>query len=149
LTLVPVDFETDDLATELESTAFTRAEPAIFFWLGVVFYLTPSVVRATLEYIVGQAQPTEVVFDYLQPANTDEDRAHLRARADRLADAGEPFFSYFTPVEIHQRLRALGFTDIEDHTARDVIGRYLDRPPEFEEEPSRALRSRRILRARR
>ena len=36
LTLVPVDFETQDLAAELESTTFTRTEPAIFVWLGVV-----------------------------------------------------------------------------------------------------------------
>jgi methyltransferase (TIGR00027 family) len=35
LTLVPVDFETQDLAGELESAAFTRNEPAIFVWLGV------------------------------------------------------------------------------------------------------------------
>ena len=84
LTLVPVDFETQDLAAESESTTFTRTEPAIFVWLGVVFYLTPSAAHTTLEYIAGHTQPTEVVFDYLQPADTDKDRAHLRARADRL-----------------------------------------------------------------
>lgn len=81
LTLVPVDFETQDLATELESAAFTRNEPAIFIWLGVIFYLTPNAARSTLEYIAGQAQPVEVIFDYLQPASTDDDRAHLQARA--------------------------------------------------------------------
>ncbi len=147
LTLVPLDFETQDLAGELESTTFTRTEPAIFVWLGVVFYLTPSAVRTTLEYIAGQTQPAEVVFDYLQPADTDEDRAHLRARADRLASAGEPLFSYFTPDEISRHLRALGFTDIEDHTAQDLIGTYLGEPPDFEEEPTRALRASRIMRA--
>lgn len=147
LTLVPVDFETQDLAAELESTTFTRTEPAIFVWLGVVFYLTPSAARTTLEYIAGQTQPAEVVFDYLQPADTDEDRAHLRARADRLASADEPFFSYFTPDEISRQLRALGFTDIEDHTAQYVIGKYLGESPDFEEEPTRALRASRILRA--
>ena len=147
LTLVPVDFETQDLAAELESTTFTRTEPAIFVWLGVVFYLTPSAARTTLEYIAGQTQPAEVVFDYLQPADTDEDRAHLRARADRLASADEPFFCYFTPDEISRQLRALGFTDIEDHTAQYVIGKYLGESPDFEEEPTRALRASRILRA--
>ncbi len=42
VSLVPVDFETQDLAAELESAAFVRTEPAIFIWLGVIFYLTPS-----------------------------------------------------------------------------------------------------------
>ncbi len=144
---MPLDFETQDPAAELESTTFTRAEPAIFVWLGVVFYLTPSAARTTLEYIAGQTQPAEAVFDYLQPADTDEDRAHLRARADRLASTGEPLFSYFTPDKISRQLRALGFHDIEDHTAQDLIGTYLGETPDVEEEPTRALRTSRILRA--
>ena len=45
------------------------------------------------------------------------------------------FFSYFTPDEISRQLRALGFTDIEDHTAQDVIGKYLGESPDFEEDP--------------
>lgn len=147
LTLVPVDFETQVLAAELEATAFARTEPAIFVWLGVVFYLTPSAAHSTLEYIAGQAGPVEVVFDYLQPADTDEDRAHLRARAERLAGAGEPLVSYFTPDGISGQLRALGFTAVEDHTARDIIGRYLDESRGFDEDPPRALRASRIVRA--
>lgn len=147
LTLVPVDFETQTLATELESADFVRTEPAIFVWLGVVFYLTPGAAHATLQYIAGQAEHTEVVFDYLQPADTDEDRAHLRVRAERLASVGEPVFSYFTPDDISGQLRALGFSDIEDHTARDLIAGYLDGSPDFDEDPPRALRALRILRA--
>lgn len=147
LTLVPVDFETQDLAAQLDDAAFARTEPAIFVWLGVVFYLTPNAARATLDYIAGQAHPVEVVFDYLQSATTDDDRAQLQARADRLARAGEPLISYFAPDEVARLLRTLGFTDIEDLTAQDVISAYLDESPEYGEEPSRVLRASRILRA--
>ncbi|MFC9473691.1 class I SAM-dependent methyltransferase [Nocardia sp. NPDC055002] len=147
LTFVPVDFETQTLAARLESTGFTRTDPAVFVWLGVVFYLTPSAAHATLEYIAAQAQPVEVVFDYLQPATTDEDRADHRARADRLAGIGEPLFSYFTPDDIAAQLRALGFTDIEDHSAPELIGGYLDGSGRFESDSPRALRANRILRA--
>ena len=147
LTFVPVDFETQTLAAGLESAGFKRTDPAVFVWLGVVFYLTPNAVHTTLEYIAGQAQPVEVVFDYLQPAATDEDRAHQRARADRLAGVGEPLFSYFTPDDIAAQLRALGFTGIEDHSAPDLIAGYLDGSAGFEGEPPRALCAIRILRA--
>ncbi|WP_063050914.1 class I SAM-dependent methyltransferase [Nocardia arthritidis] len=147
LTFVPVDFETQTLAAGLESTGFKRTDPAVFVWLGVVFYLTANAAHATLEYIAGQAQPVEVVFDYLRPADTDEDRAYQRARADRLAGVGEPVFSYFTPDDIAARLRALGFTDLEDHSAPDLIAGYLDGSARFEGEPPRALRAIRILRA--
>ncbi|GFG48582.1 SAM-dependent methyltransferase [Mycolicibacterium agri] len=149
VTLVPVDFETQDLAEELESTEFSRTEPAVFIWLGVVFYLTPSAAQATLEYIAGQAQPVEVVFDYLESPNTQEERAHLRARSEQLAKVGEPFVTHFTPDEIGRQLRALGFTEVEDRPASDVVGMYLGELPEFPEQSARILRASRILRARR
>ncbi|WP_433527026.1 class I SAM-dependent methyltransferase [Nocardia pseudovaccinii] len=147
LTFVPVDFETQTLAAGLESSGFERTDPAVFVWLGVVFYLTPNAAHATLEYIAGQAQPVEVVFDYLQPANSDEDRAHQQQRADRLAGVGEPVFSYFTPDDIAAQLRTLGFTDLEDHSAPDLVTGYLDGSARFGGEPPRALRAIRILRA--
>jgi methyltransferase (TIGR00027 family) len=146
LTFVPVDFETSTLAAGLETAGFRRSRPAVFVWLGVVFYLTPEAAQGTLEYVAGQAGPVEVVFDYLQPAATDEDRAHLRGRADRLAAAGEPWFSYFTPEDIAGRLRALGLTDVDDHAAADLVAGYLDGSAAFEHDPQ-ALRASRILRA--
>ncbi|MGC5258944.1 class I SAM-dependent methyltransferase [Gordonia sp. DT218] len=149
LAFVPVDFETDLLSTELESGGFSRSDPAVFVWLGVVFYLTSDTVHATLDYIAGQTPPTEVIFDYLQPAGTDEDRAQLQERANRVAAAGEPWFSYFTPADIAGHLRARGFTDIEDHSAAELIDSYLDGSAEFESDPPHALRASRILRARR
>lgn len=149
LTFVPVNFETDYLATKLEATAFARTGPAIFLWMGVVFYLTPDAARSTLEYIAGQASPTEVVFDYLQSATTDEERAHLQARSDRLASSGEPFVSYFTPDGIARELRDVGFTEIDDRTAEDVIALYLGEPPQLGVEPTRILQASRILCARR
>ncbi|MGW6929721.1 class I SAM-dependent methyltransferase [Lentzea sp. NPDC054927] len=147
LTFVPVDFESQTLATELEAAGFSRTDPAVFVWLGVVYYLTPDAVHATLAYIADQAQPVEVVFDYLRSATTDAERAHQRARADRLAAVGEPLFSYFTPDGIAAQLRALGFTGVEDHSAPDLIVGYLGGPAAFEGEPPPALHAIRMLRA--
>lgn len=147
LTFVPVDFETDALATRLEAAGFSRTDPAVFVWLGVVFYLTADAARATLEYIARQSGAAEVIFDYLQRADTDEDRAQLQVRENRAAAVGEPWFSYFTPDDIAAQLRALGFTDVEDRSAADLIAGYLDGSTEFEGEPPEALRPVRILRA--
>lgn len=147
LTFVPVDFETDTLAAGLESAGFTRTDPAVFVWLGVVFYLTPDAARTTLEYVAGQAGPVEVILDYLQPGDTDEDRAQLHERAHRVATIGEPWFSYFTPEDIAAQLRALGFADVEDYSAADLIAGYRDGAAGLEDEPPQALRASRILRA--
>lgn len=145
LSFVPVDFETDTLATRLADAGFSRSDSAVFVWLGVVYYLTPDAADGTLEYIARQSGSVEVIFDYL--ADTDEDRAQLRARAERAAAVGEPWFSYFAPDDIAARLRALGFTDVEDHAATDLIAGYLGDSAEFEGEPPQALRPVRILRA--
>jgi len=147
LTFVPVDFETQTLATELDAAGFSRTDPAVFVWLGVVYYLTADAARATLAYIAGQAQPVEVVFDYLRSATTDAERAYQRARADRLAAVGEPVFSYFTPDGLAEQLRALGFTGVEDHSTADLISGYLGGSPAFEGEPTPALNGIRIMRA--
>ena len=144
---MPVDFETDTLATELEAAGFSRTDPAVFVWLGVVYYLTPDAARATLEYVARHTGPVEVVFDYLQSADTDEDRVQLQARAHRAAEVGESWFSYFTPDGIAAQLHALGFTDVEDQPAADVIAGYLDGSAEFEGGPPDSLRPVRLLRA--
>lgn len=147
LSFVPVDFETQDLATELENTAFSRTDSAVFVWLGVIFYLTAQTAHTTLEYIANQGRTVEVVFDYLQAANTDQDRMHLQARSDRLATTGEPFFTYFTSDEIAKQLTALGFTHVEDHTAQDIISAYIGESTNYSTEPARTLRASRLLRA--
>ncbi|WP_069162808.1 class I SAM-dependent methyltransferase [Nocardia altamirensis] len=147
VTFAPVDFETDTLAAGLASAGFSRTDPAVFVWLGVVYYLTPDAARTTLDYIAGQSEPVEVIFDYLQSADTDEDRARLQARAQRAQAVGEPWFSYFTPDDIAAQLRTLGFTDIEDRSATDVIAGYHNESTEFEDEPPQSLLPVRILRA--
>jgi methyltransferase (TIGR00027 family) len=147
LTFVPVDFETDTLATRLKVAGFSRTDPAVFVWLGVVFYLTPDATLATLEYIARQSDRVEVVFDYLQPGDNAEERAQLQERAKRAAAVGESWFSYFTPDDIAAQLRALGFTDIDDHSASDLIAGYLDGSAKFDDDPPQALRPVRILRA--
>ncbi|MGN2638072.1 class I SAM-dependent methyltransferase [Nocardia takedensis] len=147
LTFAPVDFETDTLAAGLAAAGFDRTAPAVFVWLGVVFYLTPEAVDATLDYIATQAAPTEVIFDYLRPPDTDEDRDYARARAERLAAEGEPVLSTTTPADLAARLRTFGFTDLEDHAAPDLLAAY--DTPEFRDAPPQGLRAVRIARARR
>ena len=147
MTLVPVDFETDLLATELESAGMSRFEPVVFVWLGVVYYLTSDAVDATLDYIAGQARPSEVVFDYLQPPGGDEDASRLRERADRLAAAGEPWFSYFTPANLRAKLARLGFDDIRDRSAAEVVDEYTGGTTDVQTDDPQALRASRIVSA--
>ncbi|WP_336082688.1 class I SAM-dependent methyltransferase [Nocardia sp. SSK8] len=124
LTFAPVDFETETLATGLAAAGFDRTAPAIFVWLGVVVYLTPTAIDTTLAYIAAQATPTDLVFDYGTPPATPADHTALRARAARVAALGEPWLTSFTPADIATKLRHFGFTHIDDHPAQNLITTY-------------------------
>jgi methyltransferase (TIGR00027 family) len=130
LTFAPVDFERVSLAEGLNAAGFDAAQPAIFSWLGVVPYLTEQAVFATLGFIASLARGTEVVFTYSDPPGSMPARAaaaHGR-RAARVAALGEPWLTFFTPQTLHPRLRALGFSEIEDLGPTEVSILYFGAP---------------------
>ncbi|WP_031466685.1 class I SAM-dependent methyltransferase [Sciscionella sediminilitoris] len=128
VTFAPVDFETDSLSDGLAAAGFDRGEPAIFVWLGVVFYLTQDAFQETLRYITGQRGSVRLVLDYLPAPATADEQAALRDRMERLMNAGEPFLSMFPPTEMEQQLSSAGFTTVEDHSAAALIEHYRGAP---------------------
>ncbi len=128
VTFAPVDFETDSLSDGLADAGFSRDEPAVFVWLGVVFYLTQDAFQETLRYITGQRRSVRLVLDYLPAPATADEQAALRGRMERLMSAGEPFLSMFTPTEMDGLLRSAGFTAVEDHAAESLIEGYRGSP---------------------
>ncbi len=126
LTFVPVDFERETLADGLTAAAFDVGQETFFTWLGVVPYLTQGAVWSTLGFMSGLAGGAHVVFDYSDPPDTLEAgaRAVYDRRAARLAALGEKLLSSFEPTELHARLRALGFTEIEDLSPPQIVERF-------------------------
>jgi methyltransferase (TIGR00027 family) len=134
LTFAPVDFERDDLFASLASQGFDPARRTFFTWLGVVPYLTKEAVWATLGAIGGAAGGAEVAFDYSDPpaSLSAEVRAAQQRRAAAVAALGEPFLSYFEPAELHLKLAAFGFGEIEDFGPHALFERYLALHPPAE-----------------
>ncbi len=124
LTYLGVDFERESLPDQLRLDG-----PAFFLWLGVVPYLTLAGFEETL-HVVAAGEGNEVVFDYAQSPSvmSDERRAQLEARAERVAKLGEPWLTYFEPDEIARRLGALGFGTIEDLGPSELAAKFFDRP---------------------
>ena len=70
---VAVDFERDDLATELDAAGFDRSSPTLFIWEGVTQYLTREAVEATLTVIRGLAvSGTFVIVTYVDARALDD-----------------------------------------------------------------------------
>lgn len=121
---VPVDFERQNLAHQLESSGINFAAPAVFSWLGVVMYLTHHAFRATLDLIATFPAGSGIIMDYglprhaLSPSEI-EFRDLLAARVQKI---GEPFQLFFTPDDIAAELTA--FQIVEDLDSTELNARY-------------------------
>ncbi|HEX5183869.1 MAG TPA: class I SAM-dependent methyltransferase [Allosphingosinicella sp.] len=118
LTFVGVDFERAQPLDRLVEAGFDPERPAVFAWLGTVPYLSRAAISATLAMISGLAGGAGLVFDYAEPVEARSDLA------ERVAAAGEPLLSLLEPAALHDDLRGLGFTAIEDLTVPDLIARH-------------------------
>jgi methyltransferase (TIGR00027 family) len=125
LTFAPIDFERQSLGEGLAAAGFDANAPAFFQWLGVVPYLSREAIFTTLDFIAHIAG-SAVVFDYTEPFENHppERRAHMMAAAQRAAERGEPWLSFFVPAELSDILRGKGFADIEDLRFTDMLARF-------------------------
>jgi methyltransferase (TIGR00027 family) len=125
LTLIPVDFERDDVKEKLVAAGFQQNAPAFFTWLGVVPYLTEEAIARTLNYM-SSIPRSEVVFDYMQPpeAFSEELRQIEKARAEQLEKMGERSITRFEPAGIAAILRAHGFCSVEDISFQQIASRF-------------------------
>jgi methyltransferase (TIGR00027 family) len=123
VTYVPVDLEHDSPAGGLAENGFDRSRPALVSWLGVVMYLTREAIGETLAMVGGFASGTEIVLDYILPADlrdaAGEEYATLVAPV--AAEHGEPWLSYFSPAEMAALLEEHGFDVVEQVGQRDAV----------------------------
>ncbi|QHS52734.1 class I SAM-dependent methyltransferase [Edaphobacter sp. 12200R-103] len=124
LTYIPVDFEHQQLATQLAAAGFDRTRPAFFAWLGVVPYLTHAAFRSTLALMASCASGSGIVMDYGQPRSALpylEQLAH-DSLSSRVQLVGEPFQLFFTPHQMATELS--GFHNLEDLGSNELNARY-------------------------
>jgi methyltransferase (TIGR00027 family) len=127
LRFAPVDFAQGMLAEGLAAAGFDGAVPTFFTWLGVVPYLEKEAIWATLQFVAGVEAGAQVIFDYSDPPETlsPEIRAAHDARAARVAAIGERWVSYFEATELREKLLEMGFLEVEDLRAGQMVERYL------------------------
>ncbi len=124
LTYVPVNFEHQSLAEQLQSAGLNQHAPTFFAWLGVVPYLTIEAFRSTIRFVAAQAPGTGLVLDYGQPRSALSflERLAHDSLAARVQLAGEPFQLFFTPSEMAAELNA--FRGLDDLGSAEINARY-------------------------
>jgi methyltransferase (TIGR00027 family) len=127
LRFVPVDFERDDLETALHAAGLQPDRPAFFAWLGVTPYLKLAAIRTTLRIVAAAARGGGgLVFDYGEtPSRLGVLQRIVHATmAARVASVGEPWITFFNPVELRDELLRMGFTDVFDWGGAELNARY-------------------------
>lgn len=112
---VPVDFEKDSLAEALEKAGHDPSRPTMWLWEGVVMYLVPRDIEATLAVIGRRSAPkSRLVVAYHSPALL------LLAVGFVVRRLGEPLRSTQTPAQIEALFGRHGFSVVRDETIADL-----------------------------
>lgn len=126
LTFVPIDFAHDAIIETLRAHGFRTDQPAFFSWLGVTWFLPEEAIFKTLGEIAKAGPGSEIVFEY--PVEDDcldpEERGVLGMVKQLGAVRGEPVYGAFAPDEMVRRVKALGFSDVQDLTPAEANARY-------------------------
>jgi methyltransferase (TIGR00027 family) len=128
LRMVAVDFTRDSLGTELDRAGHAQGLPTTWIWEGVVPYLTPAQVEATLKVIAERSAPrSRLVIAYQAP---DLGQAVLRRAIAVLGRLGldnpladEPRRSAWTSAQMAVLLGRQGFRVVADEDLVQIAGR--------------------------
>ena len=126
LFFAPVDFERETLADGLAAAGLEPSQQTFFTWLGVVPYLTEAAVWSTLAFIADLPGGAHVVFDYSDPPDALDQkmRDYHDQRAALVQSLGEAWVTYFEAGALRAKLKALGFSEVEDLGPHQIAARF-------------------------
>ena len=124
--LVPVDFERDELGAALDAAGFRAGARTFTIWEGVVSYLTPAAVDATLRWVVaGGAPGSRLALTYVHRGLIDGSVEFPGSGpwVDSVRRAGEPFVFGFDPASLPADVAPLGLRVVEDLSTTGALER--------------------------
>ena len=128
MTYVGVDFDQQDLSTELTKAGFDQALPTFFLWEGVMHYLAAEAVDTTFRCISSITTPgSRLVFTYIHRGLLDG-TVHFGKLGEiplTLQEAGENWTFGLYPEELAAYLAERGFSLIVDVGSLEYRAKYM------------------------
>ncbi len=128
VTYVPIDFDIQDLSTELKAAGFDSSVPTFFLWEGVMHYLTAEAVDATLRAISVLTIPgSRLVFTYIHRGLLDGtvQFGKLGEVPTTLQESGETWTFGLYPEKLAEYLGERGFSLLMDVGSLEYRARYI------------------------
>jgi methyltransferase (TIGR00027 family) len=119
-----IDFERESLLDGLLRHNISMDKPTFFSWLGVTMYLREDAVDAVLRSVARFPVDSEIVLTFLTQSSDSPSPL-----AQRVANLGEPFVSYFEPDALEAKLLGAGFSKVEFLTPAEAEAQYFRQRP--------------------
>lgn len=127
LTLLPVDFEADDLGQALTTGGFQPEKPTMLVFEGVLPYLTPAAVDRIFKFLSNMAAGSGFIFSYVRKDFCDGTNLYGNEYLYRRFVTRKNLFHFsLAPEEIDDFLGTYGWTKREDVGAAEYIRWYLE-----------------------
>jgi methyltransferase (TIGR00027 family) len=125
--LVPVDFETDDLAEALTVAGFDTGRPVMVVWEAVTQYLTEDAVRHTLTWLAKATAGSHLVFTYVRRDFLDGTNTYQAEGAYRDFVQRQRIWHFgLTPDQVAPLLAEYDRTEDEQVGATEYQHRYVE-----------------------
>jgi methyltransferase (TIGR00027 family) len=127
VTFIPIDFDRQDIATEMAGVGFQEGVKTFYIWEGVTQYITAEAVDGTLAFVTGSAPGSQIAFTYIHGGILD---GSARTAIDqrimaRVAGRGMPWVFGLKPEKIEGWLGARGFRLVDRADASEYRVRYV------------------------
>lgn len=128
VSLVPIDFDSQDLGKELKQAGYDLTSKTLFIWEGVTQYISREAVDNTLKYIAKAALGSRIVFTYVLRSFIDG--GYIPDGLNNLykltLNKKKPLWVCgFNPAEMPQYLSKYSLHIIEDIGHEECLERYM------------------------
>lgn len=126
VTLLPVDFETQEMSEALVGNGFDLSQPAMFVWEAVTQYLTEDGVRKTLAFLAKAVTGSRLVFTYLRKDFLDGTNFYGGERMyQRFVIKYRVWHWGIDPQQVDGLLREYGWAEREQVGTSEYLARYV------------------------
>lgn len=126
VTLVPIDFDHEDLREVITAHGCSMQIPTFFIWEGVTQYLTEPAVRATFRFLAYGATGSRLVFTYVLKDFLDGENLYGHEYLYKRYIQKEKLWLYgMAPESMKDLLASYGWSLIEDLGYAELAERYV------------------------
>jgi methyltransferase (TIGR00027 family) len=128
ISLVPIDFNSQDLGEELKKAGYDLSSKTLFIWEGVTQYISKEAIDNTIKYVAQASIGSRIVFTYILKSFING--SHIPDGLNSLykftlKKKSLLWFCGFDPAEMHEYLSEYSLYLIEDVGHEEYLERYI------------------------